>query len=250
VLQALSYFNNLVKPPEVLVLTRGGGSLEDLLSFNDEQVARAIFSSKIPVVSAIGHEEDVALTDFVADLRASTPSNAAELLVPSRVELAARLRNLEQTLIHTLTNRLNDNQQLVAEYARSLSSCLLPSIHRVEVLYRRLTQQIGSVGERLSSLKRTSSYHFSRLQLAANNQVHAQQEKLQSLLRLLESLDYQKVLARGYSITTTKNGKVIRNLNELLAGESLITNLHQGSITSSVISVSPSSNKSATERQA
>lgn len=249
VLQALRYFNALPNPPEVIVLTRGGGSLEDLLSFNDEQVARAIFSSKIPVVSAIGHEEDVALTDFVADLRASTPSNAAELLVPSRLELSTKIRHLELKLTHTVTQRLHDNQILVSEYARGLSNCLLPSIHRAEVLYRRLTQQVGVVSERLVSLRKTGSYQLGRLQSAAGNQIRSQIDRLSALQRLLESLDYRKVLARGYSITTTSDGKVVRQLHDLAAGVTLMTTLARGTITSTVTTIAPVSTNQS-ERQA
>lgn len=238
VLSAFAYFNGLPNPPDVIVLTRGGGSLEDLLSFNDEQVARAVFSSKVPVVSAIGHEEDVALTDFVADLRASTPSNAAELLVPSRLELASRLQNLELQLTHSITHRLADCQVLVAEYVNSLSNCLTPRIRRVEVLYRRLNQQVGIVNERLHRLHNQGSYQLSRLQLATSGQIRSHQTRLQSLVRLLNSLDYHKVLARGYSITTS-GGRVVRDLAKVAAGETLATQLATGLINSTVVTIEP-----------
>src|SRR3989339_1221730 len=106
---AFEYFNRLDDRPDVLVLTRGGGGLEDLHAFNDEQVARAIYASKIPVVVAVGHERDESLADFVADVRASTPSNAAERVVPSRSDISYELETLtghmESRLSHTIQDR-------------------------------------------------------------------------------------------------------------------------------------------------
>ncbi len=103
---AFHFFNSVTKIPEALILTRGGGSLEDLIAFNSEEVARAIFSSKIPVLAAIGHERDISIAELVADVRASTPSNAAELLAPDRVDFFREIQNKEKNLGQIFTSRL------------------------------------------------------------------------------------------------------------------------------------------------
>lgn len=239
ILQAFAQIQTMANPPEVVVLTRGGGSLEDLLSFNDERVARAVFGCKVPVVSAIGHEEDVALTDFVADLRASTPSNAAELLVPSRQELKMRLQS-QETRLNQAVQQLFDNAEiLVTGYVRSLSNCLLPSLHRIEVLQRRLHQHYGQVVGKLQSHHRTGAYLTTRLQIAVSTTLRSRQTALVSLERLLRSLDYRAVLRRGYSITFDAAGHVVSEVANLQAGKTLRTQLAAGTIMSTITTVTP-----------
>lgn len=239
ILRAFTHIQKMTNPPEVVVLTRGGGSLEDLLSFNDERVARAVFGCKVPVVSAIGHEEDVALTDFVADLRASTPSNAAELLVPSRQELRMRLQSLETELTVAVQHLFENAQLLVTGYARSLSNCLLPRLYRIEVLQRRLHQQYGQVVGTLQTYRKTGAYLTMRLQAAVSTNVRSKQVALESLERLLRSLDYRAVLRRGYSITFDAAGHVIGEVTDLAAGTTIKTTVAAGTIMSTVTTVKP-----------
>jgi exodeoxyribonuclease VII large subunit len=113
VVSALQQFNQLQSPPEVIVITRGGGSAEDLQAFSTEQVTRAVALSRIPTLVAIGHERDISLAELAADLRASTPSNAAELLVPDRQELLARLAELSRSMNIEIDNRLEDERELI-----------------------------------------------------------------------------------------------------------------------------------------
>ena len=118
----------------VLVLTRGGGSLEDLQSFNDELVARVIFSSKIPVVVGVGHEEDVTIADFVSDIRASTPSNAAELIVRNRIEVIRDLNYKTNIIEQGLRHKLLEKKQLVLNYVTSLQNAINNEIVNVREL--------------------------------------------------------------------------------------------------------------------
>lgn len=239
ILQVFAQIQAMSNPPEVIVLTRGGGSLEDLLSFNDERVARAVFGCKVPVVSAIGHEEDVALTDFVADLRASTPSNAAELLVPSRQELKIRLQSLETHLNQAVEQLFENAQVLVTGYAQSLSNCLLPSLHRIEVLQRKLQQQYGQVLGKLQTQQKMKSYLTNRLCTAVSTSLRSRQTALLNLERLLRSLDYRAVLRRGYSITFDAQGHVVSEVSALEAGATLKTQLSAGTIMSTITAIKP-----------
>jgi len=232
IIEAFNYFNQLKNPPEVLVLTRGGGSLEDLLSFNDEAVARAVFSSKIPVISAIGHEEDVALTDFVADLRASTPSNAAELLVPTRQELLAKISHLEATLDSSLMAELKDQQSLVNHYGEKLAGILDLQQNRREELVKKLTRQIFGVEQKIQLKDRQQQLKVSQLTQQISQKLLLTNQKLTNLERLLGTLDYQKTLARGFSITRTKAGKIITHKDQVNPGTNLITTLAKGEINS------------------
>ncbi|MBI4435730.1 exodeoxyribonuclease VII large subunit [Candidatus Uhrbacteria bacterium] len=189
---AFEYFNRLDDRPDVLVLTRGGGGLEDLHAFNDEQVARAIYASKIPVVVAVGHERDESLADFVADVRASTPSNAAERIVPSRSDISYELETLtghmESRLSHTIQDRA--------------------------FVLERATNLIGFILERQ---KERLSRAKEGLLLLVNSWLPRLREGLEFSTRVLRQVDPKRVLARGYSLVTV-GGHVIRDASTLEVG--------------------------------
>lgn len=192
IVNAFEYFNRLADRPDVLVLTRGGGGLEDLHAFNDEQVARAIYASKIPVVVAVGHERDESLCDFVADVRASTPSNAAERVVPSRGDISYELETLaghmESRLDHTIQDRL--------------------------FVLERATNLIGFILERQ---KERLSRAKEGLLLLVNSWLPRLREGLESSTRVLRQVDPKRVLARGYSLVTV-GGHVVRDASTLEVG--------------------------------
>jgi exodeoxyribonuclease VII large subunit len=200
---AFEYFNRLDDRPDILVLTRGGGGLEDLHAFNDEAVARAVYASKIPVVVAVGHERDESLVDFVADVRASTPSNAAERIVPSRTDVLYEL----ETLTSHMEVRLNDTIQdrlFTLERATSLISFIL----------ERQKERLGRVSESLAGLMD-----------ALLNRVR---EKLEGAQRILRQVDPKRVLARGYSLVTVE-GNLVTNASTLEVGADITVQFASGS---------------------
>lgn len=211
ILAAFAAFNAMPVDdrPDVLVLTRGGGSLEDLHAFNDEAVARAVYSSKIPVVVGVGHERDESLCDFVADVRASTPSNAAERIVPNRTdveyELAMMTRRMEERLTETIARR-----QLSVD---------------------RATRTVGLVldRERQRFLSRAD-----RLTVAFGTWKTTLRERLSTYERVLKQVDPKRVLARGYSIVTV-NGKVVSNASTLEVGAEIAVQLAQGTADAQVL---------------
>ena len=197
---------------DVLLLVRGGGSIEDLWSFNEERVARAIRASRIPVVVGVGHETDFTIADFAADRRAPTPTAAAELATPSRAEVAANLAQCLRSLSREMRRRL--------QYAaQALDGCAKRLVHPAERLRRS--------GERLTALR-------TRLALALGHRVHRSSAQLERLQASLASLDPQAVLARGYSITRNSAGVVLRDASQARDGERILTTLGRGALQSEV----------------
>jgi len=207
--------HRIVPRPDVLVVGRGGGSLEDLWSFNEEPVVRAIAASKIPTVSAVGHEIDVTLCDLAADVRALTPSEAAERIVPAAVEIGARVRAYEQRLRHAVHRRV------------SLLRARLDGL-AAQRPFRRPFDLVHDRARQLDEL----AMHGDRLLR------HLLQERESRLARLagkVESLSPLAVLARGYTITQdAKSGRAIRGCGEVRAGQEIITRFVRGEVLSKV----------------
>ena len=191
---------------DVLLLVRGGGSLEDLWQFNEEAVARAIRASRIPVVVGVGHETDFTIADFAADQRAPTPTAAAELVSPSRAELLARIAELG--------NRASREARRRLEYA----------MQTVDGLARRLVHP----AERIRSSRQLVAQLAARLASAAGRSVDAAHYRIERLRAGLASLDPNAVLARGYSITRNAGGEVLRDAARVAEGERLVTTLFKG----------------------
>jgi exodeoxyribonuclease VII large subunit len=207
--------NAMNRPVDCLVVARGGGSMEDLWSFNEEVVVRAIAASRIPVISAVGHEIDVTLSDLAADVRALTPSEAAELVAPASEDLLAGLRQYERRLAVALRSR--------ADAARSQLDALAR-----HSLFRRPYQQLFERSRRLDELD-------ARSLRAIRGVVRNARQHAEAMTRRLESLSPLGVLGRGYSLTQrTSDGKIIRAASELSVGDQITTRFAQGQTTSRV----------------
>nr|MDQ2703044.1 exodeoxyribonuclease VII large subunit [Pseudomonadota bacterium] len=200
---------------DVLVLARGGGSLEDLWAFNDEALARAIAAAEVPVVSAIGHETDFSLSDFAADLRAPTPSAAAELLVPHGDDLARRLRALDQRMRSVQRQRLRQAMQR-ADRASLRLQALRPRA-RLELLGRRQTEAMR------------------RLRNAIQRRLEQRQARLQGLARSLSAISPLATVARGYAILQREDGRVVRVVADAAPGDVLDARVSDGQIKLRVI---------------
>jgi exodeoxyribonuclease VII large subunit len=206
---------NRVGGASVIILGRGGGSSEDLAAFNDERVADAIFASRIPVVSAVGHEIDVTIADLVADVRALTPSEAAELVVPDREELLEIVRKKEIRLSDLFWSRLKSARERLDDLAQR--RCFHRPLERVQDLVQRLDE----IEE--------------RLQRAARRRIEKARSQLEGLAGKLESLSPLNVLGRGYSLTRRASDRqVVRRADEVQPGDAVVTVLQHGQITSRV----------------
>ncbi|MDP3487777.1 MAG: exodeoxyribonuclease VII large subunit, partial [Bacillota bacterium] len=199
---------------DVVILGRGGGSIEDLWAFNDEQVARAIVQCPCPVVSAVGHETDFTIADFVADLRAPTPSAAAELVVPDIRALENRLLELGMSLSSNLERKLKSLRQHTDNQSVRLNT--------------------NSPRRQLRMLREHSAHLRLRLIASSGLFLTKQRGTLSSYAATLHALSPLKVLARGYSVTQGEGADVITSWSEVNIGDSLTTTLRQGKIVSVV----------------
>jgi exodeoxyribonuclease VII large subunit len=208
------------RPFDCLVVTRGGGSMEDLWAFNEDPVVRAIAASRIPVVSAIGHEIDVTLSDLAADVRALTPSEAAELVAPAAEELAADLRQVERRLAAALRSRAGSARLNLDAIAR-------------HAIFRRPYQRVFDLAQRLDELD-------ARAWRAVRGALRHARQQSDTMAGRLESLSPLAVLGRGYSLTQrTADGQVILAAAELVPGQEITTRFARGQTISRVEQVEP-----------
>lgn len=242
---------------DVLLLVRGGGSLEDLWSFNEEVVARAIAKSNIPIVSGIGHEVDFTIADFVADYRAPTPTGAAEYISPDQHAWKVQLQKLQQRFVYIQNSQLKLRQQ----HLRTLRSRIQHPGQRLQAMSQRLdelfTRQQQSIqqqvainlqllqhltsrllyaqpSKRLMASRDKTSSLWKRLVASHEHQQKQFQQQLHALGRTMDAVSPLATLSRGYAIVQTEQGDVVRNARQVNAGQKITSRLHQGRIVSRV----------------
>lgn len=206
---------NAIGQADIIITGRGGGSIEDLWAFNDERVAMAIFNSDIPVISAVGHEPDVTIADFVADVRASTPSNAAEIAVPDISEVSGNLRAMDLRLRQVMANRL----RFLRERLKAVSDRRVLQSHSAYIDDRRM--QIDRSTERLIS--------------AMRRRITKSREAFTGKAAALDAMSPLKVLGRGYAIAQRGDGKIIRAASDVSKGETISVKLKKDEISCSVL---------------
>lgn len=215
--RAISEFNEY-GDVDVLIVGRGGGSIEDLWAFNEETVARAIFASRIPVVSAVGHEIDFSISDFVADRRAATPSAAAELIVPDRDELVSALNYIKERVSRTVIERITMMKGRIQSIRQSYA-------------IRRPAGRMNELRLQLDELSRS-------LQTAAVKRVDSAKSRCEVQSRALSALSPHNVLNRGYSITSNPaTGKVVTDTAELALEDRINTRFARGKVESRVTEI-------------
>ncbi len=223
---------------DVIVVARGGGSMEDLWPFNEERVARAIVRSRKPVISAVGHEVDFTICDFVADLRAPTPSAAAEIVIKSKAEIADRVRQLETRLESLIRYRLSALRNFLSSKVGSRGFVV------AENRVRRMSQRVDDLSFRLEQFARSGAFvrtRAHRIEIIEQRLSAAIQRSLktwhQSFARIAHTLDALSplaVLERGYAICRTPEGRVIRSANTVAIDSDVKVRLHEGSISARV----------------
>ena len=210
-------YANYHKLADVLIVGRGGGSIEDLWAFNDEGVAHAIYESQIPVISAVGHEPDVTISDYVADLRAATPSNAAELVVPDRDALLQAVDSMSAAMATALKRQIQTSRSHLDVLAQS--NCL----QSPEAYLRQRSDALQSVENRL---------------LAAQEKiVHFHRQRFISHAAKLDAMSPLKVISRGYSLAQTDNGALLRSVRQVQPGDCITISLSDGKIDAAVSQV-------------
>jgi exodeoxyribonuclease VII large subunit len=215
---ALAYANRY-RVADLIITGRGGGSIEDLWAFNDERVARAIAASELPVISAVGHEPDVTISDFVADLRAATPSNAAELAVPDQMELRQALAARQALLLTQMQKRLKQERGTLERLASS----------------RVLKSPINYIND----CRLQVDYVQHRLTAAFSETVQRKHRRFASLTAKLDAMSPLKVLARGYSMASDGQGTLLRSVKQIKPGDRLTVRFADGSAAAVVEEVNP-----------
>ena len=210
---AIRYANRF-RVADLIITGRGGGSIEDLWAFNDERVAYAIAESEIPVISAVGHEPDVTISDFVADLRAATPSNAAELAVPDQLELRQQLDAKRSLLLTLMKKKLKQERQAVSSLAST----------------RSLRSPINYLNDQRLRL----DYTHRRLGAASTALLNQNREQFVRLTAKLDAMSPLKVLGRGYSVTLNENGQLVKSVKAVKCGDSLTVRMSDGKLTAQV----------------
>ena len=229
--------NEVFRPVDLIVVTRGGGSIEDLWEFNEEIVARAIFHSAVPIVSAVGHEIDFTICDFVADLRAPTPSAAAELIVPDVIDLQRQVERCARTLGRQLLNRVRDAQQRLDHTRQSIQRCFT---HQIDVYKRsllhalRVLQARSPLRELMMRRNRIADLHR-RLVACPAHLIENARHRFNKIEGLLRVLGPDATLRRGYSITVNDRGQIIRTTTVVRPKMKIRTRVSDGEFGSEVL---------------
>lgn len=249
--------NNLI---DAIIIGRGGGSIEDLWAFNEEILARAIFACNIPVVSAVGHETDTTIADFVADLRAPTPSAAAEMLSPDKQEISQKLDYSEQQLQQRILQLIKQKQSLInsAQLAlkhpkQQLQQWQRQFILLQQQLHKSFQQQLGNkqhqvalfdqrlqpeqLKQNIAELNKRHDQLKQQLISAMQRQLKTAELAWQNKAELLNSVSPLRVQQRGYSISRSKNGEIIRSIKHVSVGDTLVSDIADGIISSQIITI-------------
>ncbi len=257
IILALKFFNKLkVSKPDVIIIARGGGSFEDLLPFSDEALVRQIFESSIPIVSAVGHETDTTLIDYVADLRAPTPTAAAELVTPVLNDLKAQINFYQEKLEFLPRNFLNEKNQHIKNLQKYIISpanklaqindnflLLLNKINfLVKNFYDKKIQKIDSLQiskqvffEKINSSSQKSDFVFKQLKSILDNKIKIEENNFSNLEKMLKSNDYKAVLRRGFSLVKNKNNELISSSNQVKIDDEIFIEMADDTIKSRVI---------------
>ena len=210
-------YANYYKLADLLIVGRGGGSIEDLWAFNDERVAYAIYESRIPIISAVGHEPDVTISDFVADLRAATPSNAAELAVPDQEALLQQLDSMNAAMATAMGRQLKAARQHLDVLSGSPA----------------LRSPTGYLDQRRKNLELLKN----RMISAENQTIFRNNQRFIALTAKLDAMSPLKVLTRGYAVAENDRGEILRSVKQAKVGEKITVSLSDGSLTARVLEV-------------
>lgn len=208
-------YANFYRLADLLIVGRGGGSLEDLWAFNDERVARAIYDSQIPIISAVGHEPDVTIADYVADLRAATPSNGAELAVPDRDALSQTLDRMSAAMASAFSGQIRSKKQ------------------HLDVLCK--SRALQSPANYLEQKGKSLALVRNRLIAAENQRIAGSTQRFVALTAKLDAMNPMKVLTRGYAMAQTENGSVLRSIDQVRQGDRITLTVSDGVLSAAVM---------------
>ena len=232
--QAIRGFNNIdieesIKP-DVIIVARGGGSIEDLWAFNEENIVNAVFESKIPIISAIGHETDTTLIDLVSDLRAPTPTAAAEFVTPVKSELYEVVRKAQKELDQNIEFSIDEKKQHFKLVDHKLPANLKLFINTLNSNFLTISSRLNTkiLREQLKSKIDTLNNYSNRIRISSKQYISSRIEKINSVSKLIESLSYKSVINRGYAVIRNSNRKPVQKISDILSDNEINIELKDG----------------------
>ncbi len=228
ILRAVQWVNQEAEMIDTAILTRGGGSLEDLQAFNSEEVCRAVFACKVPTVTGVGHERDETLVEYVADVRAATPSNAAELAVPHHDDVMYVLNQLSDRGARALTTSLHIEKERFRDAVNHMEQRIRLPVQRLRLILADFPHAVARFSEQLKRQRQEIVIGETSIYEKLERKLDMEQQKVLHTTELLTSLSPLRVLERGYSVTTAENGRVVRDVSQLSKGDSVSTTLAKG----------------------
>ncbi len=232
--QAIRGFNNIdieesIKP-DVIIVARGGGSIEDLWAFNEENIVNAVFESKIPIISAIGHETDTTLIDLVSDLRAPTPTAAAEFITPVKSELYEVVKKAQKELDQNIELSIDEKKQYFKLVDHKLPANLKLFINTLNANFLTISSRLNTkiLKEQLKSKIDMLNNYSNRIRISSNQYISSRIEKINSVSKLIESLSYKSVINRGYAVIRNSNNKPVQKISDILSDNEINIELKDG----------------------
>jgi exodeoxyribonuclease VII large subunit len=232
--EAIRGFNNIdieesIKP-DVIIVARGGGSIEDLWAFNEENIVNAVFESKIPIISAIGHETDTTLIDLVSDLRAPTPTAAAEFVTPVKSELYEVVRKAQKELDQNIEFSIDEKKQYFKLVDHKLPANLKLFINTLNSNFLTISSRLNTkiLREQLKSKIDTLNNYSNRIRISSKQYISSRIEKINSVSKLIESLSYKSVINRGYAVIRNSNKKPVQKISDILIDNEINIELKDG----------------------
>ena len=232
--QAIRGFNNIdieesIKP-DVIIVARGGGSIEDLWAFNEENIVNAVFESKIPIISAIGHETDTTLIDLVSDLRAPTPTAAAEFVTPVKSELYEVVKKAQKELDQNIELSIDEKKQHFKLVDHKLPANLKLFINTLNENFLTISSRLNTkiLKEQLKSKIDMLNNYSNRIRISSNQYISSRIEKINSVGKLIESLSYKSVINRGYAVIRNSNNKPVQKISDILSDNEINIELKDG----------------------
>ena len=232
--QAIRGFNNIdieesIKP-DVIIVARGGGSIEDLWAFNEENIVNAVFESKIPIISAIGHETDTTLIDLVSDLRAPTPTAAAEFVTPVKSELYEVVKKAQKELDQNIELSIDEKKQHFKLVDHKLPANLKLFINTLNANFLTISSRLNTkiLKEQLKSKIDILNNYSNRIRISSNQYISSRIEKINSMSKLIESLSYKSVINRGYAVIRNSNNKPVQKISDILSDNEINIELKDG----------------------
>ena len=232
--QAIRGFNNNdieeSFKPDVIIVARGGGSIEDLWAFNEENIVNAVFESKIPIISAIGHETDTTLIDLVSDLRAPTPTAAAEFVTPVKSELYEVVRKAQKELDQNIEFSIDEKKQYFKLVDHKLPANLKVFINTLNSNFLTISSRLNTkiLREQLKSKIDTLNNYSNRIRISSKQYISSRIEKINSVSKLIESLSYKSVINRGYAVIRNSNKKPVQKISDILIDNEINIELKDG----------------------